>query len=143
ESRVNKPAKGHADKANTAPKRFVKEIRDVKLDDYEVGQEIKVDTFAQGDVIDVIGTSKGKGFQGSIKRHNQRRGPMTHGSRYHRGPGALGSIDPMRVFKGRKLPGRMGGERVTVQNLTVAKVDQERNLLLIKGNIPGPKKSHI
>src|SRR5699024_3272991 len=108
ESRVNKPMKGHADKADTTPKRLIKEIRDVNLEDYEVGQEVKVDTFAEGDVIDVIGTSKGKGFQGSVKRHNQRRGPMSHGSHYHRGPGALGTIDPMRVFKGRKLPGRMG-----------------------------------
>lgn len=143
ESRTNKPEKGHAEKAGTKAKRFVKEIRDVKLNDYEVGQEVKVDTFAEGDVIDVTGISKGKGFQGSIKRHNQSRGPMSHGSRYHRRPGTMGAVDPMRVFKGKKLPGRMGGEQVTVQNLTVVKVDLERNLLLIKGNIPGAKKSHV
>jgi large subunit ribosomal protein L3 len=143
ESRTNKPAKGHAEKADTKAKRFVKEIRGVNLDDYEVGQEVKVDTFAEGDAIDVTGTSKGKGFQGAIKRHNQQRGPMSHGSRYHRRPGTMGPIDPMHVLKGKKLPGRMGGERVTVQNLSVAKVDAERNLLLIRGNIPGPKKSFV
>ncbi|HET7628988.1 MAG TPA: 50S ribosomal protein L3 [Bacillales bacterium] len=143
ESRTIQPEKGHAEKANTKAKRFVKEIRGVNLDDYEVGQEVKVDTFAEGDVIDVTGTSKGKGFQGAIKRHNQQRGPMSHGSRYHRRPGTMGAIDPMRVFKGKKLPGRMGGERVTVQNLSIVKVDTERNLLLIKGNIPGPKKSVV
>jgi large subunit ribosomal protein L3 len=143
ESRTNKPAKGHADKAGTQPKRFVKEIRGANLDDYEVGQEVRVDTFSEGDVIDVTGISKGKGFQGVIKRHNQQRGPMSHGSRYHRRPGTMGAIDPMRVFKGKKLPGRMGGDKVTVQNLSIAKVDTERNLLLIKGNIPGAKKSHV
>lgn len=143
ESRTNKPQKGHAEKAGTKAKRFIKEIRDVKLDDYEIGQEVKVDTFSEGDVIDVTGTSKGKGFQGSIKRHNQSRGPMSHGSRYHRRPGTMGAIDPMRVFKGKNLPGRMGGEQVTVQNLMIVKVDTERNLLLIKGNIPGAKKSHV
>lgn len=143
ESRTTKPEKGHADKAGTTPKRFIKEIRGVNLEEYEVGQEVKVDAFAEGDIIDVTGTSKGKGFQGAIKRHNQHRGPQTHGSRYQRGPGTMGAIDPMRVFKGKKLPGRMGGEQVTVQNLTVAKVDPERNLLLIKGNIPGPKKGHV
>ncbi|HET7522231.1 MAG TPA: 50S ribosomal protein L3 [Bacillales bacterium] len=143
ESRTNKPQKGHADKAGTKAKHFVKEIRGANLDDYEVGQEVKVDTFAEGDVIDVTGTSKGKGFQGAIKRHNQQRGPMTHGSRYHRRPGTMGAIDPMRVFKGKKLPGRMGGDRVTVQNLSIVKVDTERNLLLIKGNIPGAKKSYV
>lgn len=143
EVRTNKPEKGHAVKANTAPKRYVKEIRDVNLDDYEVGQEVKVDIFKEGDVVDVTGTSKGKGFQGSIKRHNQSRGPMSHGSHYHRSPGSMGAVDPMRVFKGKNLPGRMGGEVVTVQNLEVVKVDAERNLLLIKGNVPGPKKSYL
>lgn len=143
ESRATQPEKGHADKAQTKPKRFIKEISGLNVGDYEVGHEVKVDTFAEGEVVDVIGTSKGKGFQGSIKRHNQHRGPMTHGSHYHRSPGALGSIDPMRVYKGRKLPGRMGGERVTVQNVSIAKVDPERNLLLIRGNVPGAKKSHI
>lgn len=143
ESRSNKPEKGHSGKAETKPKRFIKEIAGLHAGEYEVGREVKVDTFTEGEVVDVIGTSKGKGFQGSIKRHNQHRGPMTHGSHYHRSPGALGSIDPMRVYKGRKLPGRMGGKRVTVQNLSIVQVDTERNLLLIRGNVPGARKSHI
>ena len=143
ESRSNKPAKGHAAKASTNPKRFIREFRNAKLDDYEVGQELSVEVFQAGDKIDVTGTSKGKGFQGSIKRHNQSRGPMTHGSRYHRRPGSMGVIDPMRVFKGKKLPGQMGGETITIQNLEVVKTDVERNLLLVKGNVPGPKKSFV
>jgi len=113
----NKPEKGHVAKAETAPKRFVKELRGAELDAYEVGQEVKVDIFANGDIVDVTGTSKGKGFQGAIKRHGQSRGPMTHGSRYHRRPGSMGPVDPNRVFKGKLLPGRMGGEQITVQNL--------------------------
>src|SRR6478609_10403172 len=137
----NKPAKGHATKANTAPKRFIRELRGVDASAYEVGQEVKVDIFAEGDVIDVTGISKGKGFQGAIKRHGQSRGPMSHGSRYHRRPGSMGPVAPNRVFKGKLLPGRMGGEQVTVQNINVVKVDAERNLLLIKGNVPGPKKA--
>ena len=137
----NKPAKGHVAKANTAPKRFIREFHGVDLDAYEVGQEVKVDIFAEGDVIDVTGVSKGKGFQGAIKRHNQARGPMSHGSRYHRRPGSMGPVAPNRVFKGKLLPGRMGGEQVTVQNLEIVKVDVERNLLLVKGNVPGPKKA--
>ncbi|EIT84057.1 50S ribosomal protein L3 [Fictibacillus macauensis ZFHKF-1] len=143
ESTVNKPAKGHAAKANTNPKRFVKEFRNVDATEYEVGQEVKVDIFAEGDVVDVTGTSKGKGFQGVIKRHGQSRGPMSHGSRYHRRPGSMGAVDPNRVFKGKNLPGRTGGEQITVQNLEVVKVDAERNLLLIKGNVPGAKKSYV
>ncbi|WP_163539047.1 50S ribosomal protein L3 [Gracilibacillus sp. YIM 98692] len=143
QSRTNNSEKGHAEKANTTPKRFVREIRDVNLDEYDLGQEINVEAFEAGDKIDVTGTSKGKGFQGAIKRHNQARGPMTHGSHYHRSPGAMGVIDPMRVFKGKKLPGQMGGNQVTVQNLEVVKVDTERNLLLIKGNVPGAKKSFV
>lgn len=143
ENRTNKPEKGHVEKAGAAPKRFVKEIRDVNLDEYELGQEVNVTIFKEGDIVDVTGTSKGKGFQGSIKRHNQSRGPMTHGSRYHRRPGSMGPIDPMRVMKGKALPGRMGGEQVTVQNLEIVKVDAERQLLLIKGNVPGAKKSYI
>ncbi|SHH93230.1 50S ribosomal protein L3 [Virgibacillus chiguensis] len=143
ESRTNKAEKGHAEKANTNPKRYVREIRNAKLDEYEVGQEVSVNVFASGDKIDVTGTTKGKGFQGSIKRHNQQRGPETHGSHYHRAPGSLGAVDPMRVFKGRPLPGRMGGEQVTIQNLEVVKVDEERNLLLVKGNVPGAKKSFV
>lgn len=141
EKLANKPEKGHAEKANTAPKRFVREFRGVDLDAYEVGQEVKVDIFAEGELIDVTGVSKGKGFQGAIKRHGQSRGPMSHGSRYHRRPGSMGPVDPARVFKGKALPGRMGGEQVTVQNLQIVKVDAERNLLLIKGNVPGPKKA--
>lgn len=137
----NKPEKGHAEKANTAPKRFVREFRDANLADYEVGQEVKVDIFAEGDVVDVTGISKGKGFQGAIKRHGQSRGPMAHGSRYHRRPGSMGPVAPNRVFKGKLLPGRMGGEQITVQNLTIVKVDLERNLLLIKGNVPGARKA--
>ncbi|KPB03622.1 50S ribosomal protein L3 [Bacillus sp. CHD6a] len=137
---ANKPLKGHVAKANTAPKRFIREISGASL---EVGQEVKVDIFAEGDVVDVTGISKGKGFQGSIKRHGQSRGPMSHGSRYHRRPGSMGPVAPNRVFKGKLLPGRMGGERITIQNLEIVKVDAERNLLLVKGNVPGPKKSLI
>ena len=139
----NKPEKGHVAKANTAPKRFVSELREASLDAYEVGQEVKVDIFTEGDIVDVTGISKGKGFQGAIKRHGQSRGPMSHGSRYHRRPGSMGPVAPNRVFKNKLLPGRMGGERITVQNLEIVKVDAERNLLLIKGNVPGPKKALI
>ena len=142
-SRVTKPAQGHAKKAEAAPKRYMKEVRGTDLAAYEVGQEVKVDTFSEGDVVDVTGTSKGKGFQGAIKRHNQSRGPMSHGSRYHRRPGSMGPVAPNRVFKGKLLPGRMGGEQITVQNLEIVKVDVERNLLLVKGNVPGAKKSYV
>jgi large subunit ribosomal protein L3 len=137
----NKPEKGHVGKANTAPKRFVKEINGVNLAEYEVGQEVKVDIFAEGEMVDVTGISKGKGFQGVIKRHGQSRGPMAHGSRYHRRPGSMGPVAPNRVFKGKLLPGRMGGEQITVQNLQIVQVDTERNLLLIKGNVPGARKA--
>ena len=137
----NKPEKGHVSKANTAPKRFVKEFNGVDVAGYEVGQEVKVDIFAEGDIVDVTGISKGKGFQGAIKRHGQSRGPMAHGSRYHRRPGSMGPVAPNRVFKGKLLPGRMGGEQITVQNLQIVKVDAERNLLLIKGNVPGARKA--
>ncbi|MCZ0703476.1 large subunit ribosomal protein L3 [Natronobacillus azotifigens] len=143
DNRSNKPAKGHAAKASTNPKRFIREFRNVNLDEYEVGQELSVEVFQAGDAIDVTGTSKGKGFQGSIKRHNQSRGPMSHGSHYHRGPGSMGVIEPMRVMKGKKLPGQMGGYTTTIQNLEVVKVDAERNLLLVKGNVPGSKKSFV
>ena len=139
----NKPAKGHVAKANTAPKRFIKEFKNVELGEYEVGKEIKVDVFQAGDVVDVTGTTKGKGFQGAIKRHGQSRGPMSHGSRYHRRPVSMGPVAPNRVFKNKRLAGRMGGDRVTIQNLEVVKVDVERNVILIKGNIPGAKKSLI
>jgi len=143
EKLANKPEKGHAAKANTAPKRFVREFRGDDLAAYEVGQEVKVDIFAAGDLVDVTGISKGKGFQGSIKRHGQSRGPMAHGSRYHRRPGSMGPVAPNRVFKGKLLPGRMGGEQVTVQNLEIVKVDAERNILLIKGNVPGANKALV
>ena len=143
ENRVNKPLKGHFKKANVKPLRFIREFRMENIDEYEIGQEIKVDLFAPGDVVDVVGTSKGKGFAGGVKRHNVARGSMGHGSKYHRRPGSLGAKGPARVFKGRKLPGRMGGERVTVQGLKVVKVYPERNLILIKGSIPGPKKGLV
>jgi large subunit ribosomal protein L3 len=141
EKLANKPEKGHVAKANTAPKRFIREFSGVDVTGDEVGQEVKVDIFAAGDVVDVTGISKGKGFQGVIKRHGQSRGPMAHGSRYHRRPGSMGPVAPNRVFKGKLLPGRMGGEQITVQNLEIVKVDVERNLLLIKGNVPGPRKA--
>lgn len=138
---VNKPAKGHADKAKTAPKRFVREIRDVQ-GDYKVGDEVKADLFEAGDIVDVTGTSKGHGFQGNIKRWGQSRGPMAHGSRYHRRPGSMGVIIN-RVMKGKMLPGRMGGKRVTIQNLDIVKADMGNGVLLIKGNVPGANKSYV
>ncbi|AMR48969.1 MULTISPECIES: 50S ribosomal protein L3 [Bacillus] len=143
EKLANKPEKGHVAKAETAPKRFVKELRGVDMDAYEIGQEVKVEIFSAGEIVDVTGVSKGKGFQGAIKRHGQSRGPMSHGSRYHRRPGSMGPVDPNRVFKGKLLPGRMGGDQITVQNLEIVKVDAERNLLLIKGNVPGARKTLI
>lgn len=140
----NRPAKGHVAKANATPKRFIREFNNVELSEYEVGQEITVDVFKAGDIVDVTGTSKGKGFQGAIKRHGQSRGPMAHGSRYHRRPGSMGGASfPSRVFKGKALPGQMGGNRITIQNLEVVKVDAERNVILIKGNVPGSKKSLV
>ncbi|WP_146553684.1 50S ribosomal protein L3 [Rummeliibacillus sp. SL167] len=143
ENLSNKPEKGHVAKANTTPKRFIREIRDVNLAEYEVGQEVKVEIFAEGDVVDVTGVTKGKGFQGVIKRHGQSRGPMAHGSRYHRRPGSMGPVAPNRVFKQKRLPGQMGGNTVTIQNLTIVKIDAERNLLLIKGNVPGSRKALV
>lgn len=143
EKNATKPEVGHAKKANTAPKRYVKEFRGVALGEYEVGQELKADLFSEGEFVDVSGTSKGKGFQGVIKRHNQHTGPMSHGSRYHRGPGSMGSIAANRVMKGKKLPGHMGSETVTLQNLQVIKVDAERNVILVKGSIPGPRNSYV
>jgi len=140
---ANKPELGHFAKSNSTPKRYLKEITGQELSNFEVGQEIRVNIFEEGEIVDVTGTSKGKGFQGSIKRHNQSRGPMTHGSRYHRRPGSMGSIDPNHVRKGKKLPGHMGVETVTIQNLEVIKVDLERNVLLIKGSIPGPKRGLV
>lgn len=140
ENRVNKPLKGHFTKAETENKRYVREIKVDNIDEFEVGQEIKVDVFEEGDKIDITGTSKGKGTQGPIKRHNYSRGPETHGSKYHRSGGARAAAAyPGRVFKGTKGMGRMGNERVTIQNLEVVKVDVDRNLLLIKGAVPGAK----
>ena len=138
-----KPEQGHVTKANTAPKRFIREFRNLDVAEYELGQEVKVDVFAEGDFVDVTGTSKGKGFQGAIKRHGFSRGPMSHGSHYHRSPGSMGSIQANRVLKGKKLPGHMGAKTVTVQNLEIVKIDAERNVLMIKGNIPGSKKALI
>ena len=139
-----KPHKGHVAKAETTPKRFIKEFKDVELGDYEVGSEIKVDIFQAGDIVDVTGTSKGKGFQGAIKRHGQSRGPMSHGSHYHRSPGSMGmASDASKVFKGKNLPGQTGGTQITIQNLEIVKVDAERNVILIKGNVPGAKKSMV
>ena len=143
EKHSNKPEMGHAKKANTAPKRFLKEIKGVEVSNYELGQEIKCDVFEAGEIVDVTGTSKGKGFQGVIKRYNQSRGPMGHGSQYHRGVGSMGTLRPMRVFKGKKLPGHMGNETVTIQNLEVVAIDLDEHVILIKGNIPGPKNSFV
>ena len=143
ETRANKPEIGHLKKANATPKRFLRELRGVDVSAYSLGQEIKADIFQEGEVVDVTGTSKGKGTQGVIKRWNQSRGPMSHGSQYHRGVGSMGTLLPMRVLPGKKLPGRMGGEQVTVQNLEVIQIDLENNCLLIKGNVPGPKNSLV
>ena len=140
----NQAEKGHVNKANTAPKRFIREIRDAELGEVEVGTELTVEMFEQGNLVDVTGTTKGKGYQGPIKRHNQSRGPETHGSRYHRRPGAMSnSATPGRVRKGKKLAGQMGGDKVTIQNLEIVQVDAGRNAILVKGNVPGAKKSLV
>ena len=139
----NKPEQGHLKKANVSPKRFLKEIRNVDVSAYTLGQEIKADIFPVGEMVDVSGVSKGKGFQGVIKSHGQSRGPMGHGSQYHRGVGSLGTLLPMHVLKGKKLPGHMGHKLVTVQNLEVVEIDLENNIILVKGNVPGPKKSLV
>ena len=139
----NKPQMGHLSKANSAPKRFIKEIRGVDISKYELGQELTVEVFEEGEMVDVTGISKGKGFQGVIKRFNQSRGPMGHGSQYHRGVGSLGTLRPMRVFKGKKLPGHMGNVTVTMQNLEVVAIMNDENVILFKGNVPGPKKSLV
>jgi len=146
EKNVNKPLKGHFEKAGVKAVRFIREMRLSAPSEYNVGDTIGVDIFAAGDLVDVVGTSKGKGFAGGIKRHNFARGPMGHGSKSHREPGSTGAMisgPGGRVLKGKKLPGRMGGERVTVQRLTVVRVDADRNLILIKGAIPGPKKGFV
>lgn len=142
EKHTNKPMKGHFDKAGVSFKKHITEFRLENAEEFEVGNEIKADVFEVGDKIDVSGVSKGKGYQGSIKRHNQSRGPMGHGSKSHRVSGSMGAASyPARVFKGKKLPGHMGAVNVTVQNLEVVRVDVENNLLLVKGAVPGPKKS--
>ena len=143
EKHTNKPEMGHFKKANTNPKRFLKEVRGVDISAYKLGDEIKADIFAEGEMVDVTGTSKGKGFQGVIKRHNQSRGPMSHGSQYHRGVGSLGTLLPMRVIPGKKMPGHMGSEQVTIQNLEIVQIDLNNNVILVKGNVPGPKKSLV
>lgn len=141
---VNKPRKGHFAKAGVANKRFLKEFKFENATDYTVGQEIKADIFSAGDKIDATGTSKGKGFQGAIKRHGLSRGPMAHGSKFHRHAGSNGAATtPGRVFKGKHMPGQMGNVRVTVQNLEVVKVDVDNNVILVKGAVPGPKKAMI
>ncbi len=139
----NKPKTGHAKKANTAPKRFLREIRGVDVSTYTLGQEVGADIFEAGEIVDVTGVSKGKGYQGVIKKNNQHRGPMSHGSKYHRGVGSLGTMRPMRVLPGKALPGHMGAEQVTIQNLEIIKVDMEDNCILVKGSIPGPKKGLV
>ncbi len=144
EKLVNKPMKGHFDKAGVSYKRYLKEFKFENAEEYQVAQEIKVDIFAAGDKIDATAISKGKGFQGAIKRHGLHRGPMAHGSKYHRHAGSNGACsDPSKVFKGKKMAGHMGSKRVTIQNLEVVRVDAENNLLLVKGAVPGPKKSLV
>lgn len=143
EKNTNKPKMGHLKKAGSEPKRFLKEIRGVNISDYTLGQKVDASIFTEGEMVDVSGISKGKGFQGVIKRYNQTRGPMGHGSQYHRGVGSMGTLLPMHVLKGKKLPGHMGHELVTVQNLEIVKIDLENNVVLIKGNVPGPKNAIV
>lgn len=142
--KVTKPLSGHFKKANVIPKRFLREFRLEDISSYNVGDEIKADIFSVGDMVDVVATSKGKGFQGSIKRHGHHRGPMAHGSKYHRGVGSMSSATtPGKVKKGKKMPGHMGAKRVTVQNLEVVRSDASKNILILKGSVPGPKGSLI
>ena len=142
EKNATKASIGHSKKANTTPKRFLKEVRDFE-GSYNLGDTIDATLFSAGDIVDVTGTSKGKGTQGVIKRWGQKSGPSAHGSRYHRRPGSMGTMRPMRVFKGKNLPGHMGIDTVTVQNLEIVTVDLENNIILVKGNVPGPKKGLI
>ncbi len=142
EKNANRQEIGHAKKANTTPKRFLKELRNVD-GEYTIGQTIGAGVFEVGEIVDVTGTSKGKGFAGSIKRHNQNRGPMGHGSHYHRGPGSLGTMLPKRVLKGKNLPGHMGNETITIQNLQIVEVNENENYILVSGNIPGAKNSLV
>ena len=140
----NKPMKGHFEKAGTSVKRFVREFKLDDAESYTLGQEITADVFEAGDKVDVTAISKGKGFQGAIKRLGQHRGPMAHGSKFHRHQGSNGAAsDPSKVFKGKKMPGHMGSKKITIQNLEVVRVDAENNLLLVKGSVPGPKKSLV
>ena len=143
EKLATKASLGITSKANTTPKRFFKEIRGVDINNFQLGDEVKADIFEVGEMVDVTGTTKGKGFQGNIKKYNQSRGPMGHGSKYHRGVGSLGTMLPKRVFKGRGLPSHMGVNTVTIQNLEIVDVDLENNAILVKGNIPGPKKGLV
>lgn len=144
EKLVNKPMKGHFDKAGVSYKRFVREFKFENAADYSVADEIKADIFAAGDKVDASAISKGKGFQGAIKRHGQSRGPMAHGSKYHRHAGSNGACSsPSKVFKGKKMPGHMGCKKVTIQNLEVVRVDAENNVILVKGAVPGPKKALV
>ena len=144
ENLVNKPMKGQFDKAGVSCKRFVREFKFENAEEFTVAQEIKADIFAAGDKIDDTAISKGKGFQGAIKRFGQHRGPMAHGSKFHRHQGSNGACsDPSKVFKGKGMPGHMGSKRVTIQNLEVVRVDAENNLILVKGAVPGPKKSLV
>ena len=144
EKLVSKPQKGHFDKAGVSYKRYVREFRLENAEEFNVKDEIKADVFAAGDKVDATAISKGKGFQGAIKRHGQSRGPMAHGSKYHRHAGSNGACsDPSKVFKGKKMPGHMGAKQITVQNLEIVKVDVENNLILVKGAVPGPKKSLV
>ena len=141
---VTKAEKGHFDKAGVSSKRFVREFKFENADEYTLAQEIKADIFAAGEKVDATAISKGKGFQGAIKRHGQHRGPMTHGSKFHRHAGSNGAAsDPSKVFKGKKMPGHMGAKRITIQNLEIVRVDAENNLILVKGSVPGPKKSLV
>ena len=141
---VTKAEKGHFDKAGVSGKRFVKEFKFDNAEEYALAQEIKADIFAVGDKVDATAISQGIGFQGASKRHNQHRGPMTHGSKFHRHAGSNGAAsDPSKVFKGKKMPGHMGSKKITIQNLEVVRVDAENNLLLVKGSVPGPKKSLV
>lgn len=143
EKHSNKASMGHTKKANTAPKRFLKEIRGVDTNSYTLGQELTASLFEAGEVVDVTGISKGKGYQGVIKKNNQSRGPMGHGSKYHRGVGSLGTMLPKRVLKGKALPSHMGDIQTTIQNLEIIKVDMDENCILVKGSVPGAKKSLV
>ncbi|MFR7349951.1 50S ribosomal protein L3 [Peptoniphilus sp.] len=143
-NRVNKPTKGHFEKANVEPKKYLNEFKTDDLDSYEIGKELNVSIFAEGDFVDVVGTSKGKGTQGVISRHGFGRGRESHGSKFHRMPGGMGAATyPGKVWKNHRMAGKTGNERVTVQNLRVVRIDEERNLIFVKGSIPGPKRGKI